>query len=107
MEAALSSSLGRTILGTSRVTIGRARDNGLVVSDPTVSSHHAEIHPDGQGYNIVDLGSTNGTFVNGQRIAKNIPLLLHAGDAIRAGDFTFTYEKEEGLASRHLQFLCR
>ena len=53
MEAALSSSLGRTILGTSRVTIGRARDNGLVVSDPTVSSHHAEIHPDGQGYNIV------------------------------------------------------
>src|SRR6266487_1690727 len=94
MEAALISSLGRTILGTSIITIGRARDNGLVVSDPTVSSHHSEIRPDGQGYSIVDLGSTNGTFVNGQRLTKNTPRPLHAGDTIRIGDFTFTYEEE-------------
>jgi pSer/pThr/pTyr-binding forkhead associated (FHA) protein len=94
MEAALSSSLGRTILGTSILTIGRARDNGLVLSDPTVSSRHAEIRPDGQGYSIVDLGSTNGTFVNEQRLTKNTPLLLHAGDMVRIGNFTFTYEEK-------------
>jgi hypothetical protein len=94
MEAALSSSLGRTILGSSIITIGRARDNGLMVSDPTVSSHHAEIRLDGQGYSIVDLGSINGTFVNGQRLTKNTPRPLHAGDTIRIGDFTFTYEEE-------------
>src|SRR5438874_2816559 len=94
MEAALSSSLGRTILGTSILTIGRAPDNRLVVRDPTVSSHHAEIRPDGQGYSIVDLGSTNGTFVNGQRLTKNSPCLLHSGDTFRIGDFTFAYEEE-------------
>src|SRR5438105_1491016 len=94
MEVALSSSLGRTILGTNVVTIGRARDNGLVVNDPTTSSHHAEIRPDGQGYIIVDLGSTNGTFINGQRLAINTPRRLHAGDTIRMGDFIITYEEE-------------
>lgn len=94
MEAALSSSLGRTILGISIVTIGRARDNVLVVSDLTVSNHHAEVRPDGQGYSIIDLGSMNGTFVNGQRLAKDTPRSLHAGDAIRIGDFTFTYEEK-------------
>jgi len=94
VKAALRSSLGRTILGDGIVTIGRAPDNGLVVRDPTVSSHHAEIRPDGQGYSIVDFGSKNGTFVNGQRLTKNSPCLLHFGDTFRIGDFTFTYEEE-------------
>ena len=94
MEATLSSSLGQTNLGTSIITIGRARDNGLVVSDPTVSSHHAEIRQDVQGYSIIDLGSMNGTFVNGQRLTKNTPRTLNSGDTIRIGNFTFTYEAE-------------
>jgi hypothetical protein len=94
MEAALSSSLGRTILGISTVTIGRARDNVLVVSDLTISTHHAEVRPEGQGYCIIDLGSTDGTFINGQRLPKNTPRSLHAGDAIRVGNFTFTYEEK-------------
>ena len=97
VKAALRSSLGRTILGDGIVTIGRAPDNGLVVRDPTVSSHHAEIRPDGQGYSIVDFGSKNGTFVNGQRLTKNSLCLLHFGDTFRIGDFTFTYEEEYRL----------
>ena len=50
--------------------IGRAPDNDLVLDDPLVSRYHAELRkrPAG-GYEIADLGSQNGTFVNGRRIA--------------------------------------
>ncbi len=92
MEASLISPLGRTVLGSTKLTIGRAADNNLVVTDPTVSSHHAEIRPEGQGYSIVDLGSTNGTFINGQPLVRSVPRRLHPGDTIRIGDLTFMYE---------------
>ena len=91
VKAALISSLGRTILGNDILTIGRDADNGLVIRDPTVSRHHAQIRPDGQGYAIIDLRSVNGTFVNGQRLTGNVPRLLHSGDTFRIGDVTFTY----------------
>ena len=48
--------------------IGRAEDNDIVVADPAVSRHHAELRNVGGQYHLVDLGSNNGTFVNGQRI---------------------------------------
>jgi ABC transport system ATP-binding/permease protein len=51
--------------------IGRADDNEVVVSDLSVSRHHAELHKAAPGgYKIVDLGSHNGTYVNGQRITS-------------------------------------
>ena len=93
MEAALISSLGRTILRKSIITIGRASDNELVINDPKVSSHHAEIHLTQHSYSIVDLGSTNGTFVNEARLTKAVPYLLSPGDICRLGDFTFTYQE--------------
>jgi DNA-binding NtrC family response regulator len=59
----------RRELRTSRVTIGSAEDNGLVLTDPTVSRRHAVIEPTRQGrYLVRDLGSTNGTRVNGVRV---------------------------------------
>ncbi|HYX51752.1 MAG TPA: FHA domain-containing protein, partial [Ktedonobacteraceae bacterium] len=73
-------------------TIGRAPDNQLVVNDPKVSSHHAQIRPEGQGYEIFDLGSHNGTFVNEQQLIPNLPRFLYSGDQIRIGDTKFTYE---------------
>ncbi len=92
MEATLSSPLGRTILGTNILTIGSAPDNQLVVKDDSVGPHHAEIHPQEQGHSITDLGSPNGTFVNGQRVYPNIPQTLQSGDSIRTGNITHTYE---------------
>lgn len=94
MEAALNSSLGRTVLGQSSLSLGRAPDNALVVSDPQASSHHAEIAPGygGTSYQITDLNSTNGTFVNEQRLTPQMPHPLGAGDVIRIGNLTFAYE---------------
>jgi predicted component of type VI protein secretion system len=92
VEAILNGPFGRVTLGQSNLTIGRTAANQLVVSDAKASSHHADILPNGQGYSIVDVGSTNGTFVNEQRLERNLPRPLTSGDAIRIGDTRFTYE---------------
>ncbi|WP_316780450.1 ABC transporter ATP-binding protein/permease [Streptomyces sasae] len=70
--------------------IGRALDNELVVSDLQVSRHHAEFHstPDGR-MEIRDLGSHNGTYVNGQPISKGGTAVLDANDIVGVGHSTF------------------
>lgn len=92
MEAALQGPFGRRVLEPALLMIGRAPDNQLVINDPKASSHHAEIRPSVQGYSITDLGSTNGTFVNKQRLDRYIPHLLNGGERILIGDMTFTFE---------------
>lgn len=94
MEAALNSSLGRMQLGQIPLRIGRAPDNTVVINDPQASAHHVEVTPGfgNNGYQIIDLGSTNGTFVNEQRLTANMPRPLYAGDTIRIGTTSFTYE---------------
>ncbi len=63
-------------------TIGRARDCDLVVAHSSVSAHHAELHQTGSQYRIVDLSSTNGTFVNGVRLTSQT---LKEGDTVHLG----------------------
>ncbi len=76
--------------------IGRSPDNDIVVSDLSVSSHHAELHTVSGTYRIVDLGSHNGTFVNEQRVTV---ARLAEGDTVGLGDSTFR------LAGRDLEEL--
>ncbi len=65
------------------LTVGRRSDNAVLIKDRSVSSHHAELSiQDGQGL-LSDLNSTNGTYVNGERIAHSI---LRAGDRVRFGN---------------------
>ncbi|MDQ2077281.1 FHA domain-containing protein [Marinimicrobium sp. ABcell2] len=54
------------------LTIGRSSDNQLVIDDATVSGHHAVIEKTAEGYQIRDLDSTNGVFVNGQRVSNRV-----------------------------------
>lgn len=70
--------------------IGRALENELVVSDLQVSRHHAEFRatPDGR-FEIHDLGSHNGTYVNGQPLAKAGSALLGPNDIVGVGHSTF------------------
>ncbi len=82
---------GRVPLSRPDLYIGQLEVNDLVLSDPTVSRLHAAIHMIPDGYQIEDLGSTNGTFVEGRRIAG--PTRLQPGQRIRLGSTTLLFQK--------------
>ncbi|GAA3382768.1 FHA domain-containing protein [Streptomyces racemochromogenes] len=69
--------------------IGRALENELVVSDLQVSRHHAEFRSTGGRFEIHDLGSHNGTYVNGQPLPKSGTALLGPNDIVGVGHSTF------------------
>ena len=72
------------------VEVGKAAHNDIVVSDPTVSNTHAVVLIRGGGYCIVDLGSRNGTFVNGERLTDKAHTLKH-GDSVQLGQTVLTF----------------
>lgn len=75
--------LGVSVPLTGPVIIGRSPDSDLVIADEFVSSSHARVVPSADGLVLEDLGSTNGTSVNGQPARR--PLQLDAGDVIEVG----------------------
>jgi pSer/pThr/pTyr-binding forkhead associated (FHA) protein len=83
-------------LGYELVTIGRHEDNTVILPDPLVSRHHTEIAMQGGEWVIRDLGSANGTYVNGQRITG--PRVLDHGDSIQVGHTRFQTQIAEALA---------
>lgn len=92
-----------------RTTIGRHPDSDIVVGDESASRLHAEIHWIGDRDTPVlrDLGSTNGTFVNRERLSQ--PGVLRPGDQIRIGQYvatlTFRDERDEQAAPRRTAIL--
>jgi DNA-binding CsgD family transcriptional regulator len=84
---------GRTTLyldpAQGSLTIGKSVDCGIVIADdPTVSRLHARLEPIGPRWNIEDLGSRNGTIVNGKRVERHI---LKHEDEILLGRTTLAY----------------
>jgi hypothetical protein len=71
--------------------LGRGHDCAIQLSDPNVSRRHAEIRREGDGYILFDLGSTNGTEVNGERIHR-VPLA--DGDRILVGQTELVFRQE-------------
>lgn len=65
--------------------IGRTRESDIVLANPRVSRQHARIIRQGDRYLIEDVGSANGTYLNGQRLAANSPQALTAGAEINFG----------------------
>ncbi len=82
-------------LGEVRVTVGRLPDNDLQIEDDSISSHHAEITYDGSSYVLTDLGSTNGTFVNGSQTTE---ATLNPGDQVRFGQIECVLEGDSPVA---------
>jgi hypothetical protein len=79
----------RFTLTESIITIGRHPDCNLVLADPNVSRNHAEIRPQGDKYVVVDLGSTNGSRVNGVRVDTQV---LEDGDELSFGNTRMRFE---------------
>ena len=73
--------------------IGREAGNDIVIEDPQVSRHHAKLTLQGGSYVVEDLGSTNGTFMDGRRIMTPTPLLI--GGRLGLGD-TVVLEVQPG-----------
>ncbi|MDH4278724.1 MAG: DUF3662 domain-containing protein [Acidimicrobiia bacterium] len=72
------------------MTIGRISTADIVLNDQNVSRRHAELHPVGDTYQLVDLGSTNGCKVNGQRIERQV---LVDGDEITLGPVKLRFRR--------------
>jgi len=83
---------GAREVGAGGAVIGRSRDADVVLEDPNVSRHHAEVRPSGGSWIVNDLGSTNGIKVNGRRV--NGPQSLKRGDVIELGTSRVTFDQQ-------------
>jgi hypothetical protein len=79
----------RVPLGEETMTVGRLPESTIVLADPNVSRRHAEIRPRGSTFVVIDLGSTNGTRINGIRITEHE---LVDGDEISFGNTRMRFE---------------
>lgn len=83
------------------ITIGRLPDNALQIEDASVSSHHAELTlEEGGDYTLTDIGSTNGTVLNGKEIAEGEGHRLQEGDKVTFGNIETLYESENPAEAR-------
>ena len=73
------------------VTIGRGPDNAIVINNPSVSARHAQLQLAGETYRLKDLGSTNGTQVNGKPVTET---LLSFDDRVRFGAAEARFESD-------------
>lgn len=76
------------------LTIGRAQDNDIQLSDPGVSSHHARISYDEEGYQVIDLESTNGTYIGDDRLDPNESRAWREDQVVRLGPVVLRLQKE-------------
>ena len=89
-------------LSSTRLAIGSDLSNELVIDEPTVSRRHAQVIQQAGGFQIRDLGSTNGTFVNGKRVEAAVP--IGAGDEIWLGKVRFYLRAETPTQSSKRRF---
>jgi pSer/pThr/pTyr-binding forkhead associated (FHA) protein len=81
--------LVRFNLGGALISIGRASDNDVIVDDPEVSRHHCQLKLQHGAYSFADLGSRNGSLVNGQAVSE---VALGPGDSIQIGSTQIQFE---------------
>ena len=94
-----NSKVNDLVLDHDIVTIGRKSDNNIQLNDTTVSSHHAKIINSPQNVYLLDLDSTNGTYVNGKVVREHI---LSEGDVIMVGVHKLFFEANATQESEEL-----
>jgi pSer/pThr/pTyr-binding forkhead associated (FHA) protein len=83
-------------LKADKTTIGRLEDNAFQIPEPSVSSHHCELTQRGADLLVKDLSSTNGTFINGEKVAEAV---LKPGQILRLGQVEMRLESGAAAAS--------
>ena len=78
--------------GTSATSLGRAKANDVVLDDVSISSQHCRIRPEEDGFTLLDLKSTNGTFVNERRVTAH---KLSEGDVIKLGEMRLQFRMDQ------------
>ncbi|MCC6883648.1 MAG: FHA domain-containing protein [Verrucomicrobiales bacterium] len=90
-------------LAADRVLLGRGRDSRIPLDVSSVSTRHCELERTDKGYQLRDLGSKNGTLVNGQAVGKT-PALLNHGDLLVLGELvTFHYTESAEISDASSQ----
>lgn len=88
---------GQTFELRGEANLGRSRSSAIALSDSKVSRNHARLDPVRSTYILTDLGSANGTFVNGVRITQ--PVRLRDGDLLQVGDTQLIFHTRPGAHS--------
>jgi pSer/pThr/pTyr-binding forkhead associated (FHA) protein len=83
----------RFLLDRDATTVGRHPDADIFLDDVTVSRHHAELHRTEDGMHVRDLGSLNGSYVNGERVDER---LLSTGEELQIGRFKLLFVGADG-----------
>jgi|SRR5437773_5144171 len=83
-------------LKVDKTTVGRLEDNAFQISEPSVSSHHCELTRRGVELLVKDLNSTNGTFINGEKVAEAV---LKPGQILRLGQVEMRLESGAAAAA--------
>ena len=94
----------RARVGGSSFTIGRSHGADLTLDDPRISSRHCRIEDRGDGWALMDLGSTNGTFVNGEQADDRV---LVANDKIELGDTVLRFELQDAADAAYDEHVQR
>ncbi len=99
LEIASGPNAGQQIrVANEKVTFGRTEHANIVLDwDNLTSALHFQIHPDGANYCLLDLGSTNGTFLNGQKVSN---AKLSDGDKVQVGDTQFIVHDPSGTSDQ-------
>lgn len=82
----------RLVVGPGGATLGRSRQSDVVLNDPNISRQHAEIRPRGGSWVLTDLGSTNGSRINGRPVERSE--VIRPGDEIELGSTVLRFELE-------------
>ncbi|HKY02838.1 MAG TPA: FHA domain-containing protein [Burkholderiales bacterium] len=88
--------LGSRFLDTARISIGRASGNDIQLDDVSVSKQHAVIEVVGKDHILLDMGSSNGTYVNGGRVSRH---MLRHGDIVEVRDFQLRYVDHKSVVN--------
>jgi hypothetical protein len=90
-----------------RITIGRTSDADVTIPELSISVEHAALEATPFGLAVIDLGSTNGTFVDGERVTRGITVSLYSGMKLALARYEFEYLRHKDFLERLKQVAMR